>query len=158
MSDTEFSIKIRPACETDTAYLSSTWLKAYLSGSGLSGRMDHAAYFELHRPVVADLLARCSVLVAHPEGDPDTILGFSVSEPTVLHWLYVRNAWRGNGIARQLLEAAGLIQPSPMSTATTAELAGTRLVFTHWTDTAAHLMRRFKGLVYYPYLVSRSAT
>jgi GNAT superfamily N-acetyltransferase len=126
----EFRIEVRRAVAGDVAYLSSTWLRAFLSGRG-------RALFDMHRPVVAALLSRCGAWVAHPAGDPDTILGFLVAEDGIAHWMYVRAVWRGNGIARELWRAAGM---------------GDAAVFTHWSDCAGPLSRRFKGLVYYPYL------
>lgn len=127
--DDDFSVDVRPATPGDTAYISKTWLQA-----ARPARMDRARFLELHRPVIAALLAR-GASVAHPAGDPETILGFVVAEPGVLHWLYVRDAWRGNGIARRLYAAAG----SPV-------------LFTHWSSAAAGLVRRDPALVYYPYL------
>ena len=135
MPESEFRVEVRPAVDNDLAYISSTWLKAYLSGSALGSRMSHETYYTLHRPLVASLLGRCTVTVAHPAEDHDTILGFIVCAPGVVHMLYVRNAWRGNGIARTLM----------------ADRDPNATLFTCWTEAGASLARKYRGLTYYPY-------
>ncbi len=49
------------------------------------------------------LLVKSSTFVACLKSDPDVILGYSVSEPGVLHWVFVKPDWRRIGIANDLI-------------------------------------------------------
>lgn len=61
------------------------------------------------------LLNDWTTLVAVPEGDRDTLLGYVIFEPKrrdkpnpVIAWVHVSGEWTRRGIGRALLEAAGL--------------------------------------------------
>lgn len=36
------------------------------------------------------------------EDEPDVVLGYVVASPGVVHWIFVKKAWRELGIARKL--------------------------------------------------------
>jgi GNAT superfamily N-acetyltransferase len=61
------------------------------------------------------LFAAWATLVAVPEGDRDTLLGWVLFEPKrrdrpnpVIAWVYVVEEWQRRGIGRALVDAAGL--------------------------------------------------
>jgi hypothetical protein len=41
--------------------------------------------------------------VACLKEDPDVILGYSVTDGTRIHWVHLKAAWRGIGLARSLI-------------------------------------------------------
>lgn len=50
-----------------------------------------------------------SAVVATPEDDADTVLGFLVyRDAQTVGWLQTRRPWRGTGVARALLASAGV--------------------------------------------------
>jgi hypothetical protein len=133
--------RIRAAVDTDLPLIFATWLKGARTSRiayGVPGR----AYHPGQREVVEGLLAEHGALVACDPEDEDVIWGWCCvgGEPCrALHWIFVKYYLRGAGVARALLEAAGLDR-------------GT-LVCTHWTRD----LDRFHGRVaeYDPYLLTR---
>lgn len=56
-------------------------------------------------------------LVATPEGDPGTVLGYLVwRDASTVGWLHTLRFWRGKGVARALLAQAG-VSPGVVSCA-----------------------------------------
>jgi GNAT superfamily N-acetyltransferase len=84
-----------------------SWANSFKK-SPWSGCVPNHLWAELSRAAIADIIDRgARVLVAVqelPEGGR-RVLGYSVSEPAknVLHWLYVKGAYRGLGVGRALL-------------------------------------------------------
>lgn len=116
-------IGIREFAPGDEAFVYETWLKGAKRACYDFKRVRDSVYYPRQHDVVERALNRSRVLVAHPAGDPDTILGYVVAEPTrtpaVIHWCFVRLVWRRFGIASRLIEAA---VPDP-----------NRCAFTYWT-------------------------
>ena len=79
------------------------------------------------------------VLVAHPEGDEDTILGWTCAELDVLHYVYVKAPFRRLGIARTLLG-----RYKPLTTCT------------HWTPVIREWASRGRAYTFNPYLLERA--
>jgi hypothetical protein len=62
------------------------------------------------------LLKRARVLVATPIDDDNLVCGFVIYEPQIpslLHWVQVKSAFKKQGIAKLLLESAGIHSESP---------------------------------------------
>lgn len=107
-------IEKRAATQADRPLIFATWLRAFRHGSHFPRHIPERAYFAAHHNVVEALLDRSTVLVAHPTGDPEVILGWSVVEklpvddavtaPQAIHFVYVKPAFRRSGIARLLLD------------------------------------------------------
>lgn len=131
-------IETRAATQDDHPLVFATWLRSYRHGSQFPRHIDEKTYFASHHTVIEQLLERSEVRVAHPVNDSDVILGWSVVETiaplsVVVHFVYVKPAFRRAGIARQLLTP----------TVTMAE----RVQYSHDTfparvpDVAAHMSR-----------------
>lgn len=92
---------IRAGKPDDLAYVVDSWTKHAFRGQRMRTATAH----------VRALLARPgSVLrVAHVVGEPDAILGWIVAEdgkPACVHYVYVRSAARGQGVATAMLGTA----------------------------------------------------
>jgi GNAT superfamily N-acetyltransferase len=90
----------------DVKFVMSTWMRALRSDdrSPLPDDLFFNPRRELARRILSD--RRVAVLVAHLPEDPDKIIGFGIAEPGVmLHWLHVKEPYRGEGVAVALLEA-----------------------------------------------------
>lgn len=132
----EFST--RDGIESDLNFLLATWLKSHKhSGHGMK-RVHPAAYYRHHHPLVEAILSRgARVRVATPAGDDETILGYAVSEPGVLHYVYVKLPFRRFGIAMRLI----------------GEMHSEVKQYSYFCDSdAAHaLIRKLSHLTYNPY-------
>jgi hypothetical protein len=123
----QVEFQIRPAGKADEAFIYDTWLTGVKRGTYEAKRIRDRTYYTRRHALIERILARGAIaLIAHPTGDPDTILGCVVAETgqdrPLLHWCYVKLPWRRLGIATALILAA---VPDPNSA-----------VFTTWTSWA----------------------
>jgi hypothetical protein len=132
-----FTPTLRPAVPDDLGFIFSTWLKHYKQHSHLTRDVTNKVFFVRYHRIIERLLARSLTVVAHPDGKPSVILGYSVMEPPIIHWVYVKGPWRRFGIGRLLLGGQNL----------------DGCTFTHWTNDIEAFRGRWPNAVYDPYAV-----
>lgn len=98
-------ITYRMAQPGDIAFIFSAWLRGLRYGNKKFKSVPSRLYFtEMHKMIEIVLKHRDTVVnVACLISDPDTILGYSVTSPYTLHWVFVKKAWRGIGIGTDLV-------------------------------------------------------
>lgn len=142
--------KIRDIREGDLPFVFQTWLKSFKTDSHFAHRIRDTVYFPNHHLIVEILLERATTLVACLEDDEDVILGYLTFERDlrgmpVLHYAFVKEAWRRNGVARSLYAASGL----------PADLESVHLSHANrfWFSTRDRpgLEDQFPGAIYNPY-------
>lgn len=121
----------------DANFIYATWLRCYKHSSRFARNIPDRIFFEQHHAVVARLLDRCEVLIATPANDAETILGYSVTEPGTIHFVYVKKPFRRMGIAGALL----------------AHLDPESCLHTHWTEGWDLLRSKWPNCEYNPYLI-----
>jgi ribosomal protein S18 acetylase RimI-like enzyme len=136
-------IGIREGHNGDDAFVFTTWLKSYKHGSDFAKRIRNGVFFPWHHKVVAGILGRpgTTLLIAHVHDDPDVVLGYlcvEAGEIAVVHYVFVKPNWRQLGIARQLLNHAGVTDEG---------------YFTHWTYIFDSVRERFPKFTYDPYRI-----
>lgn len=105
--------------EGDTAFIYSTWLRGLYFGNSwpkevfqdprapidLYREIDADLFFNYYHEVIEKIISRkpTKISVCVLKEDEDVILGYSVSEPKILHWVFVKDAWRKLGIAKDLI-------------------------------------------------------
>lgn len=112
MSDTSNSAKdlglmlVQPEPD-EVRFILDAWARSYRD-SPWSGTITNDKYAEISRWTITALVARgAQVLVAIPEVGPRRVVGFVCYEkPDVLHYVYVKQSFRGRGVARLLVDAA----------------------------------------------------
>lgn len=129
-------VEIRPVLEADLPFIFKSWLVSYQL-SPFARNIPRKAYFDFHHRVIERILARGKVTIAHPPGDPDTILGFLVKEQGILHYCYIKFAFRKYRIATALL----------------ADVDPNHCQYTHYTRDADYLLSKWQRLTYNPYLL-----
>ena len=140
---TDIAIAIRNLSPDDSAFVFSSWLRNYRASSIIVKNVLDSVYFPKHHRLIESILARreCRTRIAYVAGDPHTIIGYLVAEATlprpILHWIYVKSAFRRMGVATELL---GGLDPNDCS-------------FTHWTSTTNALLYKWPRAVYDPYLL-----
>ncbi len=129
---------IRAGKREDWPFVYGTWLNSFRVNSTFARHIDQPTYFAMHHHVVERLLERGELLIATPEDDPDTYLGYAVREQgtPVVHYVYVKPAFRRFGVARALL--AGL--PPDFT-------------YTHHTHVLRDLAGPLAAAKYNPYMV-----
>lgn len=87
-----------------------SWANSFRK-SPWAGCISNRLYDEVMRTTLAEIIdrgARIRVAVLTLEDGTRRVLGYSVSEPSkgVLHWVYVKQPFRGVGVGRKILEEA----------------------------------------------------
>jgi len=91
---------LRPAIESDRHFILDTWYRAHPPlFRGVSGRV----YFNGQSRLIKRLYDQCAAYVACYAGDSDLVLGWSVTSASAVHYVWVREDFRRQGIARALL-------------------------------------------------------
>lgn len=98
-------LELRPAVPADINFIYSTFLRGLYFGNDLYSQIDQDSYFDAYSKVLTNLLTKpgTETTVAHLPGEPDVMVGFSISSGTVLHYVFVKAAFRKQGVATQLV-------------------------------------------------------
>lgn len=137
----------RPYTQDDIPFIGSSWASSYHRGNIAHKRLTPEDFHAFHRPIRERFFGRPStaVIVCTPSDDPWLILGWvaveQVSTGLILQYLYVKAAFKGQGIAAELIRRA---------------IPRTPVFFTHLTDRAEKIMskkpERFLGYQFTPHL------
>lgn len=134
-------IEIREAYLADVPFIFATLLKSYRYASNFARKISNEIFYKYHHMFLDSCLKRpgSKVLVAHPKGEPDVILGYLLTEKAVdgldiIHYTYVKKSFRQMGIARALW----------------AKLENKNYTITHYTVDADWIIKKY-NLVYNPY-------
>jgi hypothetical protein len=92
-----------------------------------------AVFMAKYHTYLEGLLARSSVRVACLADAPDVILGYVVSHGESLDWVFVKNRWRGIGIAKALV--------SPLAAKSVS----------HLTPVGKSLLKKLTGVYFDPF-------
>lgn len=132
----------------DLPFITNSWLES--NRKRAFKYLDKRVYFHWHHKLLEHLIPTSNVIVACDREDPDRIYGYGVAQsdaPTLLvHFVYVREGWRGVGIGSSILRA-WIERWDP-----------TALVWTHsseaWESFVDHLRREGTSIpgVFNPYL------
>lgn len=91
--------------EQDVAFVARSWRKSAQEICRLPGSVFWSRFG--YSGLVDYLLGTSEVLVASPSGHPELIAGWAAfgrdRDEVTLHWVYVKEDWRDQGVARDLL-------------------------------------------------------
>lgn len=98
-------VLIRPLSTNDEAFVYKTFLEGLRYGNQEFKKMDQLEFYKNYRKVIERLLSRpeTKVTISCLKEDPDVILGYSITRPSIIDWIFVKKAWRGLGIAKDLV-------------------------------------------------------
>ena len=133
---------IRKANPSDISFIYSTWLKSYRHNSavGKSG-IRKSVYFENYREVVDHLLQKSTVFVACLPDELDVVLGYLVFEERVIHYCFVKEAFRLLEIATDLIRFADFPQNK-------------ETYYTHVTNNLSRVIsQKFPNFTYNPFII-----
>jgi hypothetical protein len=145
---TDDGVLVRPVTPDDVAFVIHGWLEGYWPDCPCSLVMPKAEWFKRWHIVVENALAdeRNRCLVACDPDRESCLFGFIVARPPdVLHWVYVKQPYRGNALSKVLRRHAGL---------------GRRVVCSHWSDGAVkYIMRNgdLDSMTYDPRIIKEYA-
>ncbi len=119
----------------DSAFVIDSWLRSYYGHSFFTQEIPKAVFFRAHSEIIKKFLIRGTVKLAVKREDPDIILGYIAFEDKKLHYIYIKENFRGFGLCRKLLLENGFFD-------------GT--IITHLTLRTKKLQMKM-GYVYCPY-------
>lgn len=110
--------RIRLFVESDRGFVFHSWLKSF-KNSHYAGVIPMHHYYKVYTEALNDILSRegTEVVVATNPEESDArheIFGWCCAErgpghPPVLHYIYMKQAFRHNGIAKEMLQATGIL-------------------------------------------------
>jgi ribosomal protein S18 acetylase RimI-like enzyme len=117
------------------------WARSFRK-SPWAGCVRNCDWDQVSRATIEEILnrgARVTVAVQELEDGGRRVAGYSVSEPHagVLHWLFVKKAFRGMGIGRDLLRETLLDFPQRTPVYTHRTTASSRFLGPGWTHDPA---------------------
>ncbi len=137
---------IRQGKEEDLPFIYSTWLRNYKHSSDFAKEIAPAVYYKFHQAAIERIIKRGAlVLMAVDNEAPDVIWGWAVVEKTpeadIVHYLYVKKAFRGLGVGTELLQMA---QVNP-----------TKLAYSHITTAGKKFLEGVakSNALYIPYAI-----
>jgi hypothetical protein len=102
-------VKMRGAVESDFPFILNSWLKSYRNSS-MCKDIPNGVYYKLHGERVKEILFDPSTLVLMMVNSQDVeqIMGYVIcnSKAPVLHYIYVKQAFRQYGLGGFLVKAA----------------------------------------------------
>lgn len=108
----------RPYKPDDVPFIHSSWGTSYYEGNPGHKQQNSDEFHSYHLPIRNKVLnnPKATAIVCAANNDQDTILGWILVEknedPYIkLHYIYVKGALQGNGIAKQLIHMALPIRP-----------------------------------------------
>ena len=98
---------VRPMLPSDEPFVYRAWLEGYWTHFPGNLVMPKGEFMQRWHTLIERILrdARTVAVVAHVNGHPDMLLGFAVGSARCLHWAYVKQAFRGIGVATAMLGA-----------------------------------------------------
>lgn len=126
---------IRDATATDIPFVYSSWLKSYRYDSYMGKYINPGIFKDRYKYVIDHILLKSHVSIATSSDDPYLIMGYIVFEPGLLHYIFVKDVFEKNGIARILYDFAD--QPK---------------ICTHKTISAQGLFKKL-DLLYDPFIL-----
>ena len=126
--------KFRPYSKDDIPFLQNSWGTSYYKGALYSRHIDPTEFHKRHRPIRENFFDKpnTAVICCVACEDETIILGWIAvetihnSDSILLHYMYVKQSFKGEGIARELLTRAVGNKP---------------VLFTHITERASKIIR-----------------
>ena len=112
-------IILRPHNKSDINFVRDSWTKTAYQYSDLKYIVPFDVFASFHKRAVGKILdsPETALIIAGAEGDPDLLLGWiCVEKPkklkgSIVHFLYVKELFRTEGVATQMLNQLNLETP-----------------------------------------------
>lgn len=129
---------VRQYRDSDKNFVLATFLRGLYYGNEFYNMILKQEFMDNYKLIAEALLApeRNMIHVAVLSDDSDVILGYSVvsHDHETLHWVFVKAAWRKQGIAKSLI-------PATINT------------YSHFTTVGLSLAKKFPNLIFNPFKI-----
>lgn len=130
----EAGYTLRPYRASDSNFIQNSWGASYYKGAEFVTFLSPREFNAQHRLVREEILKspHTVIIVACGKEDEDLILGWILMQKpkgkgVILHYLYVKEAFKGEGVSEELLKLARLQKP---------------VLVTHMTDRARKIIMK----------------
>ncbi len=141
----ELPIRFRNPKGSDHAFILNAWLKSYRKAFPTEG-ITNTIYYAEHHEIIKSILDKGNVIIACDDTNPDVIVGFIAAEVVdvalVIHYAYVKNSFRGYGIAKLMYDTLAAPENPEIT------------YCTHLTDPISNACKR-REIIFNPYLLGR---
>lgn len=126
--------EIRDGLPEDVNFILATFLRGLYYGDSWFSHIDKKIFMDNYKHVAQKILATSVVKVACLKEDPNIIVGYSVlsADYEAVVWVFVKSAWRRQGVARSLVPAHPLY-------------------VTHLTKLGLQLLPKLSGALFNPF-------
>lgn len=142
----------RPYINDDLNFIQSSWGSSYYTGANYNTLLSSDEFHRFHRPIRESILKRPSAttIVCCAEKDPNLILGWIAIERLIkaqillIHYLYVKEAFKKMGIGTELIKAVSEHLKRPV-------------LYSHLTERAQEITKtnkpKYLRFIYTPHLI-----
>lgn len=98
-------VTLRNGTPDDRNFILATFLRGLYYGQSWFSEIDKDVFMRNYHKVITHILdsPKTAVIIACLSEDPTVILGYSLVKENGLHFVFVKSAWRGIGIAKSLV-------------------------------------------------------
>lgn len=96
-------VAIRSSNEHDLNFIYSTWLRGLYYGNDFYKEIQKEAFFHFYPGIIERLLSNSIINIICLTDEPDTIIGYSVVSADRIHFVYIKEAFRKQGLSKKLL-------------------------------------------------------
>ena len=126
----------RPAVGKDIPFIYATMLNSLRVDSVIGSSTRKSVFYNEYNPILDNILLNARVTVACLPDDSNVILGYAIHDGNLLHYVYIKEAFRLQGIAKDLYQHIG--QPN---------------IITHETKTAMPIIANSVNFIYNPFIL-----
>lgn len=133
-NDVKELYEIRIYEPTDFNFIMATFLRGLYYGDSWFSLMPKDVFMNVYKQIAEALINKHQVYIACLKEDRDVILGYSIlsKDETTIHWVFVKQMWRKQGIGRSLI-------PQSVN------------CVTHLTDLGRKLMPKINNCIFNPF-------
>lgn len=107
MTDEQIQIAVREPTNSDTNFITNSWLESFRQGGYMNATVPNRVYFNQHHRILEKIVPRSRILVACNSTDTRQVFGWICAElmdrHLVIHYIYIKDDFRQMGIASRLV-------------------------------------------------------
>lgn len=107
-------LQLRRIEDNDLHFIYSTMLRGLYFSNDYYNKIEKRNFYKQYSPIIEQIvkISRASSLIACLDDDSSVIVGYSLVNGPIMHWCYVKSAWRRQGILTLMLNT---LEHSPKS-------------------------------------------
>lgn len=98
---------LRTGKNEDLPFIYSTWLRNLYYSNEMFNKIEKRTYYAAYSKIMENIIAlpQIVVTICCLDDAPDVIVGYIITRGPVLHYAYVKNAWRRASVFNKLVSS-----------------------------------------------------